>query len=36
MSLRINEGYIITDSIHIDECEFVLGVNQHSAQNFVT
>ena len=26
MSLRINEGYIITDSIHIDEHEFVLGV----------
>ena len=23
MSLRINEGYIITDSIHIDEHEFV-------------
>lgn len=36
MSLRINEGYIITDSIHIDEHEFVLGVNQHSAQSFVT
>lgn len=36
MSLRINEGYIITDSIHIGEYEFVLGVNQHSAQNFVT
>lgn len=29
MELRTNEGYIITDSIHIGECEFVLGVNQH-------
>lgn len=36
MSLRMNEGYIITDSIHIGEYEFVLGVSQHNANDFVT
>ena len=36
MSLRINEGYIITDSIHIGEYKFVLGVSQHIANDFVT
>ena len=36
MNLRINEGYIITDSIHIGEYEFVLGVSQHIANDFVT
>ena len=36
MSLRINEGYIITDSIHIGDYEFVLGVSQHIANDFVT
>lgn len=34
--MRINEGYIITDSIHIGEYEFVLGVSQHIANDFVT
>lgn len=36
MSLRMNEGYIITDSIHIGEYEFVLGVSQHNANDFAT
>lgn len=36
MNLRINAGYIITDSIHIGEYEFVLGVSQHIANDFVT
>lgn len=36
MSLRINEGYIITDSIHVGEYEFVLGVHQRIANDFVT
>lgn len=36
MRLRINEGYIITDSIRVGEYEFVLGVNQQIANDFVT
>ena len=29
MGLRINAGYIITDSLHVGDAEFVLGVSQH-------
>ena len=36
MGLRINEGYVITDSIHIGDFEFVLGVSQHIKNDFVT
>lgn len=36
MSLRVNQGYIITDSIHVGEMEFVLGVNSHAPSQFVT
>jgi hypothetical protein len=36
MDLRMNEGYIITDSIHIGEYEFVLGVSQYIDNDFVT
>lgn len=36
MDLRMNEGYIITDSIHVGEYEFVLGVSQHIPNDFVT
>lgn len=36
MSTRINEGYIITDSIHVGEMEFVLGVHSKVPSQFVT
>lgn len=36
MSMEINAGYIITDSIHVGEYRFVLGVSQHIANDFVT
>ena len=36
MSLRINAGYIITDSIHVGDAEFVLGVSQHIPNDYVT
>ncbi len=36
MDNRINEGYTISDSIHIGETEFVLGVNDHQPAMFVT
>lgn len=36
MNMRINAGYIITDSIHIGETEFVLGVHSTAANQFVT
>ena len=28
MEQRVNEGYVITDSIHIGNAEFVIGENQ--------
>ncbi len=27
MNIRMNAGYIITDSVHVGEAEFVLGVH---------
>lgn len=36
MNIRMNEGYIITDSICIDEAEFVLGVSSTAPSMFVT
>lgn len=36
MNLRMNAGYIITDSIHVGEMEFVLGVHSTAANQFVT
>ena len=36
MGLRINAGYIITDSVHVGDAEFVLGVSQHISNDFVT
>lgn len=36
MDLRMNEEYIITDSLHIDDCEFVLGVSTKNPNMFVT
>jgi len=36
MDQRINEGYVITDSIHIGETEFVLGVSSSTFTMFVT
>ena len=36
MDARINEGYIITDSIHVGETEFVLGKMDSSIPMYVT
>ena len=36
MADRINEGYIITDSIHIGQMEFVLGKLDSKIPMFVT
>lgn len=36
MNLRMNAGYIITDSVHVDEMEFVLGVHSTASKQFVT
>lgn len=36
MNFRINAGYIITDSVHVGEMEFVLGVHSTAANQFVT
>lgn len=34
--MRINQGYIITDSCHVGNSEFVLGVHSTAPQQFVT
>jgi hypothetical protein len=34
--LRINAGYVITDSIHVGDSEFVLGVSQYIPNDYVT
>lgn len=36
MNFRKNAGYIITDSIHVGEIEFVLGVHSEAPFQFVT
>ena len=36
MDYRENAGYIITDSCHVGESEFVLGVNLTGRHQFVT
>lgn len=36
MSVRMNAGYSITDSIHIGDVEFVLGVSSTEPSMFVT
>lgn len=36
MEVRTNCGYLITDSIHIGETEFVIGVHQLIPNHFVT
>lgn len=36
MNYRMNAGYIITDSIHVGETEFVLGVHSTAPKQFVT
>ena len=35
-NIRMNTGYIITDSIHIGETEFVIGVHSTQPNMFVT
>ena len=36
MDIRMNAGYIITDSVHIENTEFVLGVSSTEQSMFVT
>lgn len=36
MNDKINKGYIITDSVHVGDTEFVLGVSMHESNQFVT
>lgn len=36
MEQRTNAGYVITDSIHIGETEFVIGQNEREPASFVT
>ena len=36
MNIRTNANYIITDSIHIGNKEFVLGVHSTAPSQFVT
>lgn len=36
MADRINQGYLITSSVHVKESEFVLGVNVRAPGQFVT
>lgn len=36
MSIRINAGYIITDSVHVGETEFVMGVHSKAPSQSVT
>lgn len=36
MNMRINAGYIITDSVHVGTTEFVLGVHSTAKSQFVT
>ncbi len=36
MDARINEGYVITDSIHVGETEFVLGKLDSNIPMYVT
>lgn len=36
MNARTNEGFLILDSIHAGNSEFVLGINMHVADSFVT
>ena len=36
MNERINSGYRITDSVHLGESEFVLGVRMEAPEQYVT
>ena len=37
MEIRTNAGYIITDSVHIGESEFVIGISSSARETqFVT
>ena len=36
MNMRMNAGYIITDSVHVGRTEFVLGVHSTAPSQFVT
>lgn len=36
MEIRVNQGYIITSSVHIGEAEYVMGVNTKAPSQYVT
>lgn len=36
MDIRMNAGYVITDSVHVGDMEFVLGVSNTAPAQFVT
>lgn len=36
MDIRMNAGFIITDSVHIGDTEFVIGVHSTAPHSFVT
>ena len=36
MKQRINVGYVITDSVHIGETEFVIGQSENDPARYVT
>jgi hypothetical protein len=36
MNIRGNAGYIITDSVHIGETEYVIGVHEKDPNRYVT
>ena len=36
MNMRMNAGYIITNSVHVGRTEFVLGVHSTAPSQFVT
>ncbi len=36
MQMRLNENYVITNSINVGNAEFVLGVNTKAPNQFVT
>lgn len=36
MGIRVNQGYIITSSVHIGEAEYVMGVSTKAPSQYVT
>ena len=36
METKINRGYVVTDTVHAGDAQFVLGVNMNAPNKFVT